>query len=206
MFTGIIETVGTVESISTYSGGGSRLTVNCGKLRHGLKPGDSLAVDGVCLTVVQKSRGKVLMDIAAETLSLTRVSSYEKGTVVNLELPLRANSMVSGHFVQGHVDGVGRVLEWKCSGRQNVRLRVKLPATLIPYCILKGSVAINGVSLTISNLKAQAMEIALIPYTLDHTNLGLLRRGEPVNIETDMLGRYVVSLVKKAYHMPKKAR
>ena len=144
------------------------------------------------------------MDISAETCNLTNISNYKNKTSVNLELPLKMGDMISGHVVQGHVDGVALVSEWICRGKQDVRLRVKLPEALVAYCVPKGSIAINGVSLTIAKLNGNEVETALIPYTLKHTNLGLLQRGDPVNIETDILGRYVVSAVKKAYHIPKK--
>jgi riboflavin synthase len=203
MFSGIIEVVGKVITIHTSKARGFYLSLDTGKLASALKPGDSIAVDGVCLTVVQKKGRQVQLDISEETRNLTCISSYKKGSPVNLEAPIKAGAMISGHFVQGHVDGIGRVLEWKSSGNNNVRLRVRLPAALVPYCVPKGSIAINGVSLTIANLNGHRVEVALIPYTIDHTNLGKLRPGDPVNIETDVLGRYVVSMVKKTYHKPK---
>jgi riboflavin synthase len=114
--------------------------------------------------------------------------------------------MNSGHFVQGHIDGMATVSGWRRRGRQDVRLTIKLPSTLISYCVRKGSIAINGVSLTIAKLKDGDVEVALIPYTLEHTNLGSLEKGDLVNIETDILGRYVVSALEKAYHKPRKRR
>jgi riboflavin synthase len=204
MFSGIIEVVGRIVSLDRTPDGGVRLILDAAKLARFVRKGDSIAVDGVCLTVVQKTGKRVAMDVSAETLSLTNVPQYKKGSRVNLELPLKSGAMISGHFVQGHVDGVGHVCRWICNGNQDVRLGIALPTMLVPYCILKGSIAINGVSLTIAKLKGKYLEVALIPYTLGHTNLGLLEPGNPVNIETDVLGRYVVSLVKKAYHMRKK--
>jgi riboflavin synthase len=204
MFSGIIEVVGRVVSLDGSRKKGVRLTIEASKLARLVKKGDSIAVDGTCLTVVQKAGRRIKMDVSPETLSLTNVQQYRQGSQVNLELPLKSGDMISGHFVQGHVDGIGHVSRWKCNGNQDVRLGISLPKSLAPYCIHKGSIAINGVSLTIAKLKGNYLEVALIPYTLSHTNLALLEPGNPVNIETDVLGRYVVSLVKKAYHMRKK--
>lgn len=204
MFSGIIEVIGKVIAIQRIKGGAVRLILDAGQLSSSVRAGDSIAVDGACLTVVRKTGRKILMDISSETQDLTIISGYKKGMSVNLELPVKAGAMMSGHFVQGHVDGVAKVSNWKCSGNQDIRLRIKLPAGLAPYCIHKGSIAINGVSLTIARMNRHDVEIALIPYTLDHTNLGLLKPGDPVNIETDVLGRYIVSMVKKAYHIRRK--
>ncbi len=204
MFSGIIEVVGKVIAIQRIRGGAIRLALDAKRFSGSVRAGDSISMDGTCLTVVRKAGKSILMDISPETYDLTIVSGYRKGTVVNLELPIKAGAKISGHFVQGHVDGVAKVSTWKCGANHDIRLRVKLPARLVPYCILKGSIAINGVSLTISGLKGQVVEVALIPYTLNHTNLSLLQPRDPVNIETDMLGRYIVSMIKKAYHIPRK--
>jgi riboflavin synthase len=163
-----------------------------------LKNGDSLAVDGICLTIVARHGGLVGIDVSAETWRLTNLCERKAGDRVNLELPLTAATLVSGHFVQGHVEGVARVLPWKIKG-DDVRLCVRLPKRLLEACVTKGSIAINGVSLTIATLKGSVVNVALIPYTLSHTNLGDLKPGQGVNVETDMIGRYVVSLVKKTY-------
>ena len=204
MFSGIIEVVGRVVSLKKSRSAGIRLTIEASKLARSVRKGDSIAVDGVCLTAVQKTGRRIAMDVSPETLKLTSIPQYKKGSRVNLELPLKSGALISGHFVQGHVDGVGYVSRWECNGNQDVRLGISLPKSLVPYCILKGSIAINGVSLTIAKLKGMYLEVALIPYTLSHTNLSLLETGSLVNIETDVLGRYVVTLVKKAYHMRKK--
>lgn len=206
MFSGIIQAIGKVTSILTSRDGGIVLKVQTSKLTRSLRAGDSIALDGVCLTVTKKTSTHIQMDISAETRNLTNISNYKNKTSVNLELPLKVGDLISGHIVQGHVDGVALVSEWKCRGKEDVRLLVKLPDALVPYCVPKGSIAINGVSLTIARVKGREVETALIPYTLEHTNLGFLQPGDPVNIETDILGRYVVSAVKKAYHIPKKGR
>lgn len=198
MFNGIIEVVGKVTDLRALPGGGASLQIDAGKLARFLKEGTSIAVDGTCLTTVTRKGRAVRIDVSAETWNKTNLRIRKKGSRVNLEIPMTANTMVSGHFVQGHVEGVGTVAAFTHEG-DDVRLRVKLSRALMQYCIPKGSIAINGVSLTVAAMDKNWVEIALIPYTLEHTNLGELKPGDPVNIETDMLGRYVVSMMKKAY-------
>jgi riboflavin synthase len=206
MFSGIIESIGTVTSISNSKKGGIQLEIDPGKIGRHLNLGDSIAVDGACLTVAGKVGRRIRLDISEETKQLTTVANYRKNTLVNLELPLKTGAMISGHFVQGHVDGVAKVTARKCKENQDVRLHIKLPSSLARYCIPKGSIAVNGVSLTIAKLKGTEVEVALIPYTLSHTNLAALRPGESVNVETDVLGRYVVSALEKSYHKSRKGK
>jgi riboflavin synthase len=198
MFNGIIQATGKILSVENSSGKGRRFIIDAGKLSNQMNEGDSLAVDGVCLTVTQRNGSKVAFDVSPETLKRTNLNTRSKGSHVNLELPITPNTMISGHFVQGHVEGTGRTAGWKKNG-SDVKLEVNLPKDLIAFCVPKGSIAINGVSLTIAELHKKSIEIALIPYTLQHTNLGELQRGDLVNIETDMIGRYVVSVVKNTY-------
>jgi riboflavin synthase len=198
MFNGIIEVTGKIVSTEKSAGDARRFVIDAGKLADRLNPGDSLAVDGVCLTVTKRKNKKVSLDISPETLKRTNFNARKKGMRVNLEMPITVSTLISGHFVQGHVEGVGRTSKWKRNGN-DVRLQVELPGDLITYCVAKGSIALNGVSLTIAELHKKTVEIALIPYTLKHTNLGDLNEGDPVNIETDMIGRYVVSVVKNTY-------
>lgn len=199
MFNGIIEFVGKIVEVRPSGDGGARLNLRVGKYASKLKNGDSLAVDGICLTIVARHGGLVGIDVSAETWNLTNLCERKPGDIVNLEMPLTANTMVSGHFVQGHVEGVAKVTPWKIKG-EDVRLCIRIPKRLTEACVPKGSIALNGVSLTIATLQGTNIEIALIPYTLSHTNLGDLKPGQGINVETDMIGRYVVSLVKKAYH------
>jgi riboflavin synthase len=194
MFNGIIETTGRIDVFR-----GSNIVVDVGSLASRLKSGDSLAVDGVCLTVTRKQRNRIWLDLSAETLARTNFSHRQKGDRVNLEPAMKADTVINGHFVQGHVEGIGTVKKW-IRKAEDVRLFVDLPGDLIQFCIPKGSIAINGVSLTIASMKRNTIGVALIPYTLKITNLGNLREGDAVNIETDMLGRYVVTAVKNAYH------
>jgi riboflavin synthase len=148
--------------------------------------GDSVAVDGVCLTVVEARDGTLAFDVVAETLS--RVKPF--GDEVNLEPALRAGEPLGGHYVQGHVDGIGRV-----RSLDDARLVVDVPPALLRYCVEKGSIAIDGVSLTVAALHDDALEVALVPHTLEATTLGALRRGDPVNLEVDVLAKYVERLV-----------
>ena len=198
MFNGIIEVVGRITSVVPGTGGGALLVFDAGRYATRLKRGDSIAVDGVCLTAVRKSGKNVTVDISAETWTLTNLSSRQARERVNLEMPVTGSTLISGHFVQGHVEGVARVKAWKRIG-DDVRISVVLPSHVTEYCVPKGSIAMNGVSLTIASLKGRTVEVALIPYTLQHTNLGDLKPGDAVNIETDMIGRYVVSVMKKTY-------
>jgi riboflavin synthase len=197
MFTGIIETTGRIVS-NREKGSGAQLILNAGSFSKKVREGDSVAVNGVCLTVRRRRLGILFFDISPETWKLTNLSSYEKGDELNLELPLTPQTFLSGHFVQGHVDGVGRVKKWIRKG-EDVRLFVEIPRKLIRYCIPKGSITLNGVSLTIASQDGLLIGVALIPYTLSHTNLDSLEPGDPVNVETDMIGRYVVSAVEKSY-------
>lgn len=198
MFNGIIEEMGVIDAVAPSAGGGARLsveTIYAGKLHKGA----SLAVDGVCLTVTARSGRKLRFDLAKETLDRTNLKHRRKGDHVNLELPITATTMMSGHFVQGHIEGVARVKGWKKTGREDVRLALELPSVVLDYCVPKGSVALNGVSLTVASLKGRILEVALIPYTLQKTNLGDLKPGDGVNVETDVIGRYVVTALKKDY-------
>lgn len=194
MFNGIIEVVGRIKSWNS-----GKLVLDIGKLAPQVKNGDSIAVDGICLTVVNKKGRDISLDVSAETRRRTNLDQRKAGDRVNLELPLRGDSFVSGHFLQGHVEGLAKVGKWHRL-KDDVLLRLELPRDLIRYCVPKGSIAVNGVSLTIASLHGKRIEIALIPYTLQHTNLDELQAGDVANIETDIIGRYVVSLVEKTYH------
>ena len=178
MFTGIVRERGRVASFDA-----GRLVVES-TLQPGL--GDSVAVDGVCLTLVDARDGTLAFDVVAETTS--RVKPF--GREVNLEPALRAGEPLGGHYVQGHVDGVGRVL-----ALNEGRLVVEVPDELLRYCVEKGPIAIDGVSLTVAALRSDSLEVALVPHTLEVTTLGALRPGDPVNLEVDVLAKYVERLV-----------
>ncbi len=191
MFTGLIEAVGEVLAVKPV-GGGYQIRFASG-LSSEMRAGESLAVNGVCLTMVYAGGGELHADIGPETARVTNLGDLRPGSLVNLERPLRADSRLGGHFVQGHVDGTGRVEEIRQA--QNFWwFTVAFPAHLASYMIHKGSIAIDGVSLTAAGLGAGRIDIMIIPYTWDHTNFRGARVGDRVNLECDMLGKYVVRL------------
>ncbi|MEN6559333.1 MAG: riboflavin synthase [Acidobacteriota bacterium] len=187
MFTGIISHRGRVLG---FRGGRSRLAVEAPGLTAKVAPGGSVAVNGVCLTVVEAAPGAVHFDVSRETLAKSTLGGLRTGAPVNLELPLTLAAPLGGHLVSGHVDSVGRVLR-SVSRPPGRRLAVSFPAALRPFFVEKGSVAVDGVSLTIAALSASALEVELVPATLAATNLGGLRAGAKVNLECDMVGKYV---------------
>ena len=186
MFTGIIVSRGLFKG---YRRGRHELQLEAADLAPKLEPGASLAVNGVCLSLVSKDKGVLAFDLSQETLGRTNLSALRPGARLNLELPLTLGSPVGGHLVSGHVDAVGKVVRLT-EKRPGKRLLISFPSGLRPYFIPKGSVAINGVSLTIATLRATTLEIELIPLTLEGTNLADLRSGDPVNLECDMVGKY----------------
>ena len=188
MFTGIIHELGRVESVER-SGEGARLRI-AAELAAELGAGDSIAVNGACLTATSAEGGAFDADVMRQTLSLTTLGELEVGSPVNLELPLRPTDRLGGHVVQGHVDGTATVAELVPDGFAK-RLRFEFPDELLPYVVDRGSVAIEGVSLTIAALEDPVIEVSLIPETLERTMLGDLERGDRVNVECDVLARYV---------------
>jgi len=190
MFTGIVETTGTLAEVKSVADG-LRVRIET-PLSSSLAPGASLAVNGVCLTVVLVDNGQVLMDIGPETARVTTLGAVKRGQKVNLERPLKLNGRLDGHFVQGHVDGVGVVTEVRAPAESDSRwLTIKFPADLMQYLVHKGSVAVDGVSLTIAGLGAREFDVQVIPYTWAHTTLGRVRPRDKVNLECDMIGKYV---------------
>jgi riboflavin synthase len=191
MFTGIIEQTGTVEAISS---GAKSVELILRTTLAGLKIGDSLAINGCCLTVVKlKSRGKSRLaqfDLLAETWRLTNLQFVKSGSLVNLERPLRAGGRLDGHFVTGHVDGLGRVARWEKSGFDHV-LDIAAPPNILRYIILKGSIAVDGISLTVAGVNRGSFRVWIIPLTYEKTALRERRAGDAVNLETDLLGKYV---------------
>ena len=193
MFTGIVEHVGRVESLNTALDGAaqaSRLRVHAGPLAASLAVSGSIAVNGCCLTIVEISGETFAADLSSETLRRTSFAEIEAGTRVNLERPLTAGKEFGGHFVQGHVDGIGRVSRWEADGA-NWWLGVRLPRELLRYVAMKGSIGIDGISLTVANLAGDIVEAAIIPFTYANTNLQTLRVGNAVNLEADILAKYV---------------
>ena len=191
MFTGIIEETGTVEAIRP---GAKSVELILRTNLHGLKIGDSLAVNGCCLTVVKlASRGKsrlVQFDLLAETWQKTNLQFAAAGSLVNLERPLRANGRLDGHFVTGHIDGLGRIARWEKSGADRV-LDIAAPREIMRYIVSKGSIAVDGISLTVAQVKSKSFRVWIIPHTYKKTALGERKAGGSVNLETDLLGKYV---------------
>jgi riboflavin synthase len=188
MFTGLIESVGEIVE-STPAGGGVRARIAT-PLAGELALGDSLAVNGVCLTVVASDAGSVQADIGPETLRVTTLGRLTPGHLVNLERSMRADSRFGGHFVQGHVDSVGRIEDITADADFHT-IAVSFPARFAAHIIHKGSIAVDGISLTVAALGADRFDIMIIPFTMAHTNLGRVAVGTPVNLEFDMVGKYV---------------
>ncbi len=188
MFTGIVAELGRVEAVDA-SDQGARIRVRAG-LASELEPGDSVSVNGACLTAAEAGDGAFEADVMNQTLELTTLGELSGGDAVNLELALRASDRLGGHMVQGHVDGTGTVISAEADGIAR-RLRVELPAELLPYVVERGSIAIEGVSLTIAAVEGASVEVSLIPETLERTTLGGREPGDMVNVECDVLARYV---------------
>jgi riboflavin synthase len=188
MFTGLIESVGRVSRVEPMPGG-IRLHVET-PLATELATGDSIAHNGVCLTVVALDAKTLVTEISPETLRVTNLGDVAEGTLVNLERPLRADARLGGHFVQGHVDGTGTMTA-VCEEGEFWRFSFTYPPALAPLLIPKGSIAVDGISLTVAALRADQFDVQIIPFTWDNTNLRARRAGERVNLECDMLGKYV---------------
>ncbi len=195
MFTGLVEVVGTVESIRAF-GSGKRLQILAPEIAGQLELGESISVSGACLTVVLKSKDSFEVEVVQETLSRTTLKELSIGNRVNLERSLRALDRLGGHFVQGHVDGVGTIEFFSRENDGNFRLSVHLPEELRPLAVEKGSIAIDGVSLTVAKQLSFGVEVALIPFTVQHTTFQWKKRGDHVNVEMDLLGKYVFSFLK----------
>jgi riboflavin synthase len=196
MFTGIIEELGTVESLDSR-GEGARLRVRCSLVLEDASEGSSLAVNGVCLTAVALRPGSFAADLAPETLRRTNLGSLRGGSRVNLERPLAPTTRLSGHIVQGHVDATGTLESLKPLGHDNWWLRVRVPAELDRYLVHKGSVAIDGISLTLAEVSPGLIGVTIIPHTYAGTTLGARRPGDKLNIECDILAKHVEKLLTK---------
>jgi len=188
MFTGIVKELGRVEAVDA-SDDGARLRI-AAELASEVAEGDSVAVNGACLTATSVGEGTFDADVMHQTLSLTTLGVLEPSSPVNLELPLRPTDRLGGHVVQGHVDGTATVSDLTADGFAK-RLQIELPDELLPYVVERGSIAIEGVSLTISDLTENGLEVSLIPETLERTTLGAAEPGDRLNVECDVLARYV---------------
>jgi riboflavin synthase len=192
VFTGIVRELGHVVS-AEENDGGVRLRVEAAETAAGARLGDSIAVGGCCLTVTAVDDGALEFDAVPETIARSNLGRLEPGSEVNLEPALRAGEPLGGHFVQGHVDGVGRVLALSPEG-DGARLLLGLEPALLRYCIEKGSLTVDGVALTIAALRDDGVEVALVPFTLEHTTLSTLQPGSEVNVEVDPLAKYAERL------------
>jgi len=191
MFTGLVEEVGTVNSI-VERGGNHRITIHAPNTAKELKTGNSVAVSGVCLTALDIKSDSFCADLAAETWTRTSLSRITEGAQVNLELPLRADGRLGGHIVQGHVDGVARFVALEpIANADDFWLYLDIPEELEKYVVFKGSISVEGISLTVAKLDGLRLTIAIIPHTIKMTNLGSLKPGDPVNIETDIVAKYL---------------
>ncbi|HWY59577.1 MAG TPA: riboflavin synthase [Terriglobales bacterium] len=196
MFTGIIEEVGRVTSINNEDHN-RRLTVSTSHLVKELKRGDSIAVSGVCLTAVEITAKSFGADLAEETWNRTSFSRIKPGALVNLELPIRADGRFGGHIVQGHVDGTGKFIALdEIPATDNFWLSIEIPAELARYVIFKGSLSIEGISLTVAKVEGTRVTVAVIPHTVEMTNLKSLKAGDPVNLEVDLIAKYVEKMMR----------
>jgi len=193
MFTGIVAEAGTVEKIKPTAKA-IQLTVRAGKIARGLKIGDSVAINGCCLTAVKISaRGKsklVQFDLLQETWRVTNLQYTKPGSLVNLERPIGASGEFGGHFVTGHIDGMGKISRWERVGRDHV-LDIAAPPEVMRYMVYKGSIALDGISLTVASVQKKSFRIWIIPHTYEITALRDRKVGDAVNLETDLLGKYV---------------
>jgi len=196
MFTGIIEEVGRIKSIEQH-GENRRITIAAKHTPRELGEGQSVAVSGVCLTALDIKPGSFCADLAPETWARTSFSRIHEGALVNLELPMKADGRFGGHIVQGHVDGVGKLISFeRIADSENWWLNVELPRDVEKYTVFKGSISIEGISLTVAKLEDKCCIVAIIPHTVEMTNLGSLKPGDPVNLEADLIAKYVEKMMK----------
>lgn len=189
MFTGIIEEVGHVSHI-----GGGSLVIDCQKVLEDVHLGDSIAVNGVCLTVTQFDRSSFTADVMPETVRRTSLAELKKGSPVNLERALTLASRLGGHIVSGHIDGTGEIVKFADEGNA-ILMTISAGSDLLRYIVEKGSVALDGISLTVASVTDSDFTVSLIPHTREVTNLGSKKQGSPINIETDVLGKYVEKML-----------
>jgi riboflavin synthase len=196
MFTGIIEEVGRITRIE-QRGENRRIVISARQASKELKTGDSVAVSGVCLTALDIKPESFSADLAPETWERTSLSRIHEGALVNLELPMKSDGRFGGHIVQGHVDGVGKLIALeRIADSGNWWLHIELPREVEKYTVFKGSISIEGISLTVAKLEGNRCTIAIIPHTVEMTNLHSLKPGDPVNLEADLIAKYVEKMIK----------
>ena len=196
MFSGIIQELGEIVKVKKNDGG-SVFSIKYLNADSDIKQGDSVCVNGVCLTAIKIEKSIFDVNVIEETLNISSLSNIKEGDFVNLELSLKYNDRISGHLVQGHIESVGKIVNIKENGTEEVRFTINIDDKIKKYCIYKGSIAIDGISLTIANIDNNMIDVAVIPYTLNHTNLKFKKINNKVNIETDMMSKYVENILNK---------
>ncbi len=195
MFTGIIEKIGEIASF-IKKGQSAALIVKCLEIREGLKAGDSIAVDGVCMTAVKEDLRGIHFDLSPETLLRSTTRFYKKGMRVNLERAAKLGDRIGGHLISGHIDGTGKITGKKKTG-SGMNVKIEIPKKLNRYIIDKGSIAVDGISLTVAESRVNSIVMALIPHTIKTTTLSSKKTGSSINIECDQVGKYVEKFTKK---------
>ncbi len=201
MFSGIVEEMGAI-TVLKKTLAGTRLTILASTVMGDLKIGDSVSVNGICLTVVSRSERDFSVEVSPETLSVTTLGSVTTGTPVNLERAMRLNERIGGHLVAGHVDGVG-VIRNRHQEANAIMLTIEAPSNILRYCVVKGSVTVDGISLTINDVNDHGFSVAVIPHTAKVTTLGLKQVNDRVNLESDLIGKYVERLLQERSQLPK---
>ncbi len=202
MFTGIVEEMGAV-TLMDKTLAGSRMTILAETVLGDLKTGDSVSVNGICLTVVSRGERDFSVDVSPETLSVTTLGRLMPGAPVNLERPMKLNERIGGHLVAGHVDGVGTIRIRRQEGNA-IYFTIEAPPDILRYCVLKGSITVDGISLTINDVTPHGFTIAVIPHTAKVTTLGLKQVNDPVNLEADLIGKYVERLLQERSQVPQR--
>ncbi|MBM4139668.1 MAG: riboflavin synthase [Nitrospira sp.] len=200
MFTGIVEEMGAITSMEKTLAW-TRFTILASTMMGDLKLGDSVSVNGTCLTVVTRSEQDFSVEVSPETLAVTTLSSFTAGTPVNLERAMRLNERIGGHLVAGHVDGVGVIRSRQQDGNA-ILFTISAPPEILRYCVAKGSITVDGISLTINNVTAQGFGVAIIPHTAKVTTLGIKQVNDSVNLESDLIGKYVERLLQERSQLP----
>jgi len=203
MFTGIVEEMGVVKALE-HSPSGTRLTILASTILDDLAVGASVSADGVCLTVVARNDQEFSVNVSSETLSVTTLGKLKAGRPVNLERAMRINERIGGHLVAGHVDGVGSIRDRRQEGNAIV-LTIEVPKEVLRYCVSKGSITVDGISLTTNEVSDRSVTVAIIPHTAKITTLGLKHPGDPVNLESDLIGKYVERLLQEREQLPPKS-
>ncbi len=200
MFSGIVEEMGAIQGLNSGLGG-ARFSILASQVLEDLRVGDSVSLSGACLTAIQVDDKSFSVDVSTETLNRTILGSISVGTPVNLERPMKMNDRIGGHLVTGHVDGVGRVRARETQGNA-IQFTLEGPEEILRYCVTKGSITVDGISLTINAVTERTFSVAIIPHTAQVTTMGLKQVGDPVNLETDLIGKYVERLLQANGTLP----